>query len=54
MNKQSKDMVRPSRDGDQFHYIRAARLCLQLLRPGSLLHAVTVEGAADGDLKGGE
>lgn len=54
MRNENKDLVRPSRDGDQFHYIKAARLCLQLLRPGSELHAVTVEGAADGDLKGGE
>jgi len=54
MHNDNKDLVRPSRDGDQFHYIRAARLCLQLLSPSSELHTIMVEGAADGDIKGGE
>jgi hypothetical protein len=36
--------VRPSRDGDQFHYLWAARRCLQLLSPTSDLVAVTIEG----------
>lgn len=48
------ELVRPSRDGDQFHYLWAARRCLQLLSPASDLTAITVEGSsrtesADGD-----
>lgn len=38
--------VRPSRDGDQFHYLWAARRCLKLLSPESDLVAVSVEGAS--------
>jgi hypothetical protein len=40
------DLVRTSRDGDQFHYLRAARLCLELLQLGTSLAAVTVEGTS--------
>lgn len=40
------DLVRSSRDGDQFHYLRAARLCLELLHPGTSLVAVTIEGTS--------
>src|SRR3990172_2175679 len=36
--------VRPSRDGDQFHYLWAARRCLLLLSPNASLRAVTIEG----------
>jgi hypothetical protein len=39
-----QDLVRPSRDGDQFHYHWAARQCLQLLPGATDLVAVTVEG----------
>ncbi|POD14032.1 hypothetical protein BKM05_26670 [Pseudomonas avellanae] len=38
------DLVRPSRDGDQFHYHWAARQCLGLLPGSNDLKAVTVEG----------
>ena len=38
------DLVRTSRDGDQFHYLWAARRCLQLLSPTLDLAAVTIEG----------
>lgn len=38
------NLVRPSRDGDQFHYLWAARRCLQLLSSKSDLLAITVEG----------
>ncbi|MBJ7554048.1 NACHT domain-containing protein [Marinomonas spartinae] len=38
------DLVRASRDGDQFHYIWAARRCLLLLSPTAELRAVTIEG----------
>jgi hypothetical protein len=41
-----EDLVRPSRDGDQFHYLWAARQCLELLPGGSDLVAVTVEGVS--------
>lgn len=40
------DIVRPSRDGDQFHYHWAARRCLELLPGASDLVAVTIEGAS--------
>ena len=40
------DLLRPSRDGDQFHYHWAARWCLKLLPATSSLVAVTVEGAS--------
>ena len=38
--------VRPSRDGDQFHYLWAARRCLLLLAPKRDLVAISVEGAS--------
>ncbi len=40
------DLVRYSRDGDQFHYFWAARRCLLLLSPNSSLKAITIEGAS--------
>src|SRR5687767_191329 len=41
------DLVRFSRDGDQFHYSWAARQCLKLL--SSDLVAVTIEAASSAD-----
>lgn len=41
------DSVRFSRDGDQFHYLWAARRCLLLLSPTSGLVAVSIEGASE-------
>jgi hypothetical protein len=38
--------VRASRDGDQFHYLWAARRCLRLLSATSGLVAITIEGAS--------
>ena len=38
------DLVRPSRDGDQFHYLWAARRCLRMLPPCAELVAVAIEG----------
>ncbi|TBF92090.1 AVAST type 3 anti-phage nuclease/ATPase Avs3a [Rhizobium leguminosarum] len=38
------NLVRPSRDGDQFHYLWAARRCLKLLSATSDLVAITIEG----------
>ena len=38
--------VRASREGDQFHYLWAARRCLRLLSPASGLIAVTIEGVS--------
>lgn len=46
------DLVRPSRDGDQFHYFWAARLCLLLLSPNSSLKAITIEGASPSEAFG--
>src|SRR5688500_18482045 len=39
-------LVRPSRDGDQFHYLWAARRCLLLLSPNANLKVVTIEGSS--------
>jgi hypothetical protein len=39
-------LVRSSRDGDQFHYLWAARRCLQLLAPLSGIVAITIEGTS--------
>lgn len=38
------DKVRASRDGDQFHYVWAARRCLRLLSQGDGLCAIAIEG----------
>ncbi|WP_026036035.1 AVAST type 3 anti-phage nuclease/ATPase Avs3a [Cupriavidus sp. BIS7] len=40
------ELVRPSRDGDQFHYHWAARHCLALLPGSGDLVAVSIEGAS--------
>jgi hypothetical protein len=40
------DLVRASRDGDQFHYHWAARHCLSLLPGVSDLVAISIEGAS--------
>jgi hypothetical protein len=45
----STDLVRSSRDGDQFHYYWAARQCLKMLLPGSGLAAVSIEGSSPED-----
>ena len=42
----SPDLVRASRDGDQFHYYWAARQCLKLLHSGSGLAGVSIEGSS--------
>lgn len=41
-----RELVRPSRDGDQFHYHWAARHCLALLPGLGDLVAVSIEGAS--------
>lgn len=43
----STDLVRASRDGDQFHYLWAARQCLKLLPGTENLVAITIEGASE-------
>ena len=45
--------VRASRDGDQFHYMWAARRCLQLLSSLSGLVAVTIEGVSPSETAAG-
>jgi len=47
------DSTRQSRDGDQFHYLWAARQCLKLLDYTSDLIAVAIEGPAPRDLTPG-
>jgi hypothetical protein len=42
----NSDLVRASRDGDQFHYLWAARRCLRLLSSASDLVAISIEGAS--------
>ena len=44
------DLVRTSRDGDQFHYLWAARRCLQLLSAQSDLVAISIEGPSPGEV----
>ncbi|WP_145562674.1 AVAST type 3 anti-phage nuclease/ATPase Avs3a [Yersinia canariae] len=39
-------LVRASRDGDQFHYLWAARRALRLLDPKASITALTIEGAS--------
>jgi hypothetical protein len=41
--------VRFSRDGDQFHYLWAARRCLRLLSAQTDLKAISIEGSAAPD-----
>jgi hypothetical protein len=43
------DLLRASRDGDQFHYHWAARQSLKLLRPGTKLIALAIEGVSEQD-----
>jgi hypothetical protein len=47
------DAVRSSRDGDQFHYLWAARRCLRLLAPVGGPIAITVEGPSLEEGEGG-
>ncbi len=47
------NLVRPSREGDQFHYTWAARRCLLLLSPNASLRAVTIEGASPSEATAG-
>lgn len=49
LHMSKSDLVRASRDGDQFHYLWAARRCLNLLAPASALKLISVEGAAEGE-----
>lgn len=46
------NLVRASRDGDQFHYLWAARRCLRLLDSDSELAAVTIEGPSPSEQPG--
>ena len=48
----SNNLVRPSRDGDQFHYLWAARRCLLLLHPLTDLVAITIEGSSPAETRG--
>lgn len=46
------DLLRASRDGDQFHYHWAARQALKLLLPDADLTAIAVEGVSPDDTQG--
>ena len=46
--------IRASREGDQFHYVWAARRCLRLLSPETGLAAITIEGASPAEARNGE
>ena len=46
--------VRFSRDGDQFHYLWAARRCLRLLSPTDGLAEITIEGSTPKGTQAGE
>lgn len=46
------DLLRASRDGDQFHYHWAARQALKLLLPDAELTAISVEGVSPDDTQG--
>lgn len=50
----SSMLVRASRDGDQFHYLWAARRVLALLNPKAELVAVSIEGASSAEQKTGD
>src|SRR5260370_35821189 len=43
------NLVRLSRDGDQFHYLWAARRCLRLLSAQDDLVAISIEGPSPGE-----
>lgn len=42
--KPTRNLARPSRDGDHFHYLWAARRCLRLLSSHENLVSITIEG----------
>lgn len=48
------NLVRTSRDGDQFHYFWASRRCLRLLAQRSGLVAITIEGSSRSEDSSGQ
>lgn len=46
------DLVRMSRAGDVFHYRWAARFCLNIIKPDSLITSVTIEQSKDSEKPG--
>lgn len=48
----SNDATRFSRAGDRFHYIWAARQCLELIDPNSTLEQITIEGSLEPEAAG--
>ena len=50
----NSNIVRFSRDGDQFHYLWAARRCLRLLSPTDDLVAISIEDPSAKETKPGE
>ncbi|PJI42197.1 hypothetical protein [Ferrovibrio sp.] len=49
---EKRSLVRPSRDGDQFHYLWAARRCLKLLDPNTDFVSITIEASSKDDTDG--
>ncbi|MDX8123110.1 hypothetical protein SKZ59_15110 [Janthinobacterium sp. GMG2] len=50
----ASDRVRATRDGDQFHYLWAAQLCLKLLPENAELVAISIEGPSSHEQPAGE
>ena len=50
----NSNKVRFSHDGDQFHYLWAARRCLRLLSPSDNLVAISIESPSVQEIKPGE
>jgi hypothetical protein len=46
------ELVRYSRAGDVFHYRWAARRCLRIIYPNSLLNSIVIEGFKERELEG--
>lgn len=46
------ELVRYSRAGDIFHYRWAARRCLRMIYPKSLVRYIMIEGSKDEELAG--
>ncbi len=50
--KKDVDLVSCSRAGDVFHYIWAARRCLDMIHPNSIIKYIKIEGSSESDKRG--
>lgn len=48
----NNEAVRNSRAGDKFHYLWAARRCLKMIHPASLVRLITIEGSPESNEAG--